>query len=99
MEKVDITPAQVVYLDYLAKHRDSHLSQLTEALNYKAASVSGMVSILEAKGMVRKMTEHNDARALLLALTEEGQNAVVEINKYRNMRVEKISEKLNERHT
>ena len=75
------------------------MSQLTEALNYKAASVSGMVSILEAKGMVRKMTEHNDARALLLALTEEGQNAVVEINKYRNMRVEKISEKLNERHT
>ena len=96
LEKFYITPAQVVYLDYLAKHPDSRLSQLTEALNYKAASVSGMVSTLQVKGLVRKMTEPDDARALSLALTEEGQNAVGEINEFRNMRVEKILEKLNE---
>jgi DNA-binding MarR family transcriptional regulator len=96
LEKFNITPAQVVYLDYLAKHPGSRLSQLTEALNYKAASVSGMVSTLQVKGLVRKMTEPDDARALSLALTEEGQNAVGEINKFRNMRVAKILEKLNE---
>ena len=96
LERFDITPAQVVYLDYLAKHPGSRLSQLTEALNYKAASVSGMVSTLEAKGLVRKMTEPDDARALSLALTEEGQNVVFEIDKFRNMRVEKILEKLNQ---
>ena len=96
LEKFDITPAQVVYLDYLAKHPNSRLSQLTEALNYKAASVTTMVSTVQVKGLVRKMTEPDDARALSLALTEEGQNAVGEINKFRNMRVEKILEKLNE---
>lgn len=96
LQKFDITPAQVVYLDYLAKHPDSRLSQLTEALNYKAASVSAMVSTLEAKGLVRKMTEPDDGRALSLALTEEGLNTVLEIDQFRNKRVEKILEKLNE---
>jgi DNA-binding MarR family transcriptional regulator len=69
-------------------------------LNYKAANVSGDGEYFRGKRNCTKNDRaNNDARALLLALTEEGQNAVVEINKYRNMRVEKISEKLNERHT
>ena len=45
LDKFDITPAQVVYLDYLARHPDCRLSQLTEALQYSAASVSAMVSL------------------------------------------------------
>lgn len=94
LERFDITPAQVVYLDFLAKHPDCRLSQLTEALNYKAASVSGMVSNLEAKGLVRKTWEPDDARALSLALTEEGQAAILEIEIFRDKRVETILERL-----
>lgn len=44
LERFGITPAQVVYLDYLARHPDCRLSQLTNALQYSAASVSAMVN-------------------------------------------------------
>ncbi len=90
LEKFDITPAQVVYLDYLAKHPDCRLTQLTTALQYSAASVSAMVSLLEAKGLVKKTQEAHDARALSLSLTEKGSQLVFEIESFRNKRVEMI---------
>ncbi len=96
MEKFDVTPAQVVYLDYLAKHPDCRLTQLTAALQYSAASVSAMVSLLEAKGLVKKTQEAQDARALSLTLTEKGLQVVYEIEAFRNKRIEKILKALNE---
>jgi DNA-binding MarR family transcriptional regulator len=96
MEKFDVTPAQVVYLDYLAKHPDCRLTQLTAALQYSAASVSAMVSLLEAKGLVKKTQEAQDARALSLTLTEKGLQVVYEIEVFRNKRIEKILKALNE---
>lgn len=96
LEKFDITPAQVVYLDYLAKHPDCRLTQLTAALQYSAASVSAMVSLLEAKGLVKKTQEAQDARALSLTLTEKGLQVVYEIEAFRNRRIENILKALNE---
>ena len=96
LDKFDITPAQLVYLDYLAKHPDCRLSQLIEALQYSAASVSAMVSLLNAKGLVGKTQEPSDGRALSLSLTEKGLAAVVEIKKFRNQRVGTVLEKLSE---
>jgi len=96
MEKFDVTPAQVVYLDYLAKHPDCRLTQLTAALQYSAASVSAMVSLLEAKGLVKKTQEAQDARALSLTLTEKGLQVVYEIEAFRNRRIENILKALNE---
>jgi DNA-binding MarR family transcriptional regulator len=96
LERFDITPAQVVYLDYLAKHPDCRLSQLTEALQYSAASVSAMVSLLNAKGLVIKTQEPFDGRALSLALTEKGHQVVFEIEEFRSTRVEMIFKNLDE---
>lgn len=96
LEKFDITPAQVVYLDYLAKHPDCRLTQLTTALQYSAASVSVMVSLLEAKGLVKKTQEAQDARARSLVLTEKGLQVVSEIEAFRNKRIEMILKALNE---
>lgn len=96
LEKFDITPAQVVYLDYLAKHPDCRLSQLTDALQYRAASVSAMVSLLNAKGLVKKTQEPFDSRALSLALTEKGRQVVFEIEEYRSKRVGMVLKNLDE---
>lgn len=96
LEKFDITPAQIVYLDYLAKHSDCRLTQLTTALQYSAASVSAMVRLLEAKGLVKKTQEAHDARALSLALTKKGLEVVYEIEVFRNKRIEMILKSLNE---
>ncbi len=94
LERFDITPAQVVYLDYLARHPDCRLSELTEALQYSAASVSAMVSLLNAKGLVAKTQEPFDGRALSLALTEKGHQVVSEIEQFRSKRVDMILKSL-----
>ena len=96
LERFEITPAQVVYLDYLAKHPECRLSQLTSALQYSAASVSTMVSLLNAKGLVSKTQEPFDGRALSLALSEKGRQVVFEIEEFRTKRVDIILENLDE---
>lgn len=96
LEKFEITPAQVVYLDYLAKHPECRLNQLTRALQYSSASVSAMVSTLEMKGMVSKTQERADGRALALNLTEKGHRVILEIEAFRSKRVEMILKGLNE---
>ena len=96
LEKLDITPAQVVYLDYLAKHPDCRLSQLTDVLQYRAASVSAMVSLLSAKGLVKKTQEPFDGRAVSLTLTDKGRQVVFEIEEFRSKRVGMILENLDE---
>ncbi len=96
LETFNITPAQVVYLDYLARHPDCRLSELTDALQYSAASVSAMVSLLNAKGLVAKTQESFDARALSLALTQKGRQLVSEIEKFRNKRIDMILENLDQ---
>lgn len=96
LERFDITPAQVVYLDFLAKHPDCRLSQLTDALQYSSASVSAMVSTLSTKGLVRKTQEPFDGRAVSLSLTEKGRRVVFEIEEFRNQRVEMILKGLDE---
>ena len=96
LETFNITPSQVVYLDYLARHPDCRLSELTEALQYSAASVSAMVSTLSTKGLVRKTQEPFDGRAVSLSLTEKGRRVVFEIEEFRNQRVEMILKGLDE---
>ena len=96
LERFDITPAQVFYLDFLAKHPDCRLSQLTDALQYSSASVSAMVSTLSTKGLVRKTQEPFDGRAVSLSLTEKGRRVVFEIEEFRNQRVEMILKGLDE---
>lgn len=96
LETFNITPAQVVYLDYLARHPDCRLSELTDALLYSAASVSAMVSLLNAKGLVAKTQESFDGRALSLALTQKGRQLVSEIEKFRNKRIDMILENLDQ---
>lgn len=95
LEKFEITPAQVVYLDYLAKHPDCRLNQLTRALQYSSASVSAMVSTLEMKGMLSKVQERGDGRALALNLTDKGRRVILEIEVFRSKRVEMILKGLN----
>ncbi|MDD2521979.1 MAG: MarR family transcriptional regulator [Anaerolineaceae bacterium] len=94
LDKYGITPAQVVYLDYVANHPRTRLGDLAEALQYKPASVSTMVTTLENKGLLRKDQEQEDGRALSLNLTDKGCHVATEITDYRNKRISTILEKL-----
>lgn len=96
IEAQGITPAQVVYLDYLSKHPGCRLTDLAEALRYKAASASVMVSTLEGKGLIRKAQELDDGRALRLSLTEGGARVVAEVEAFRGKRVERMLARLDQ---
>lgn len=96
LENYGITPAQVVYLDHLSRNPMSRLGDLADALHYKPASVSAMVSALESKGLVSKDQGQDDGRALSLSLTKKGHKVVTELSNSRNERLSEILENLDE---
>lgn len=95
-EKLGISPAQVVYIDYLARHAPCSLTQLTEGLGFKAASVSVMINVLESKKLISKGENAQDKRSILLTLTSKGQRLFAQIDQYRRQKVEMLLSKLTE---
>lgn len=89
-EKLGISPAQVVYIDYLAHHAPCTLMQLTEGLRLRAASVSVMIKVLESKGLITRKENADDKRSILLDLSHEGRQVYAEIDQYRRNKAEKL---------
>lgn len=67
----DVTSSQMDILDYLDQREEKTASQkeLVEYLNLSYATVSGLISRLEAKGYLCRRTSSEDKRANLIALT------------------------------
>ncbi len=83
-----ITPSQGRALDVLA--RGSHhgggmirLNQLAERLHIAPRSVTTVVDALEAAGLVERIQDPEDRRAILLQLTESGRQLVEQIGRIR----------------
>jgi DNA-binding MarR family transcriptional regulator len=82
-----ITPSQGRALDVLA--RGSHcggmirLNQLAERLHIAPRSVTTVVDALEAAGLVARVQDPEDRRAILLRLTEAGDDVVEQIGRVR----------------
>lgn len=69
-----LSPTQGQILALLARHPEGQrLSDLATALGITAATTSDAVRVLVEKGLVRRDRSPQDARALLLTLTAEGQ--------------------------
>lgn len=95
-EKLGISPAQVVYIDYLAQHAPCSLTQLTEGLGLRAASVSVMIKVLEAKDLITRKENVDDRRSILLELSSNGSQIYSEIDHYRRQKVEQMLSRLTE---
>ena len=82
-----ITPSQGRALDVLA--RDPHhggrirLNQLADRLHIAPRSVTTVVDALEAAGLVARVQDPEDRRAILLQLTEAGDRMVEQISRVR----------------
>ncbi|MEY9968654.1 DNA-binding MarR family transcriptional regulator [Streptacidiphilus sp. MAP12-16] len=83
-----ITPSQGRALEVLA--RGSHhggrmirLNQLAERLHIAPRSVTTVVDALEAAGLVARVQDPEDRRAILLRLTEAGERMVAQIGRVR----------------
>jgi len=95
-EKLGISPAQIVYLDYLARYAPCTLTQITEGLGLRAASVSVMIKVLESKGLISRKKNAEDGRSILLDLTNEGRQAFTGIDRYRRQKAERLLSRLTE---
>lgn len=68
--RFDFTPQQALLVERLITPRT--MGQIAEALGCDKSNVTGLISRLEARGLVARTTDQHDRRIKWLALTEDG---------------------------
>lgn len=78
-----LTPTQSQLLALLSSSADSplRLSQIAEGLAVTSATASDIVATLVDKGLVQKDRDKDDARAIAITLTEQGQQEASKVAK------------------
>lgn len=71
-QALDLTPTQIGILRVLADRGPTQISKVGRFLGVTQATVSDAISALEAKGLVERKPDPQDARARLAHLTREG---------------------------
>jgi len=89
-DNFSISPAQVVYLDFIAGHGPCSLMQITEGLGLRPASVSTMVKVLEKQGLITRQANPDDRRSIYLQLSSKGQEVYAALDQYRRAKAERL---------
>lgn len=88
-EKFDISPEQFFVLGTLHWHGSMSLSDLAKKTHKDNANITRMVDVMEKKGLVLRMRDEEDKRAVKLVLTNEGSelymSALKKIIEYRTL--------------
>lgn len=71
LQPLGLTPAQWSVLQYVEEHPGMHQEQLAIDLGTDAATVTGILSRLEAKGAIRRVRDPDDGRRRLVHVTED----------------------------
>ena len=72
MEGIDLTSQQSDALIATLRNPGITASQLTEQLGLSQSTVAGIISRLEAKGLIEKKSDEEDARKSILLPTQQG---------------------------
>lgn len=67
-----LTPPQYVVLGALAERDQRPLKELADAALCTRATITGIVDVLERKGLVIRQPNPDDRRSLLVTLTDQG---------------------------
>ncbi|MEV0270553.1 MarR family transcriptional regulator [Hamadaea sp. NPDC050747] len=81
LEPWNISPSQWRALASLHRHGELRLSALAEHLRIAARSTTEVVDDLETRGLVTRLPDPTDRRAILVALTEEGTTLAAAVDK------------------
>ncbi|NUO55729.1 MAG: MarR family transcriptional regulator [Hamadaea sp.] len=81
LEPWNISPSQWRALASLHRHGELRLSALAEHLRIAARSTTEVVDDLETRGLVTRLPDPTDRRAILVALTEEGTTLAAAVEK------------------
>ena len=73
-KKYKLSPIQIQLIVFIQSHREEYntVSYLSKEFNITKATISDSVKTLESKGIVQKITNHNDSRSFSLELTKVG---------------------------
>ena len=70
--EADLTPAQYSILTLLRERDDRPFKELAAAHHSSPATITGIVDVMEKKGLVTRQPNPDDRRSLLARLTAEG---------------------------
>jgi len=93
-DKIGISPSQVNIIEEISLGGELTVKELAERLNLTPPTVSVGVKKLEKISLLKRKTDKEDGRRVLLILSKEGELVNNQIIKYRNKRVRTILSKL-----
>jgi DNA-binding MarR family transcriptional regulator len=71
LQPLDITAAQFVVFNTIAKGRGSTIGDLCRVLGYDSGAMTRLLDRIESKGLVRRVANPDDRRSYLVELTEQ----------------------------
>ncbi|WP_426687955.1 MarR family winged helix-turn-helix transcriptional regulator [Rhodanobacter ginsengiterrae] len=71
LQPLDITAAQFVVFNTIAKGRGSTIGDLCRVLGYDSGAMTRLLDRIEKKGLVRRVANPDDRRSYLIELTEQ----------------------------
>ena len=91
-QKRNLSPTQARFLVHLLHHGDElgRVGRLAEEFGLSRATVSDVVGILEAKGLVRREPWPRDGRVVTLSLTPEGEKVAAGLSGWANVVEEQL---------
>jgi DNA-binding MarR family transcriptional regulator len=71
LQPLDITAAQFVVFNTIAKGRGSTIGDLCRVLGYDSGAMTRLLDRIEKKGLIRRVANPDDRRSYLIELTEQ----------------------------
>jgi len=90
LEPWELSPSLARALSVLAREGDLRLSELAERLRIAPRSATEVVDDLQRLGLVRRRPDPDDRRAVLVALTSEGEHTTDAIQQARQAEGERF---------
>ncbi|MEK4191108.1 MarR family winged helix-turn-helix transcriptional regulator [Paenibacillus sp. FSL L8-0494] len=77
-KELGLTVPQMGLLNMIAKEKESRVVQLAESMEVKSSAVTVMLDRLEVLGYIKREPDGKDRRAVVVTITEKGQQVLEE---------------------
>lgn len=76
LEPLDISAAQFVVFNSIAKGRGSTIGDLCRVLGYDSGAMTRLLDRIEKKGLIRRVANPDDRRSYVIEMTEQSEKLV-----------------------
>lgn len=96
LEELNITIAQCVVLQILARNNNCKMSDLSDEIGVTLSNITGMIDRLEKEGLVRRGADPDDRRIIRIQLTAKGNDIAKRIFNRKRKNLTMILSKLSD---